>query len=377
MNTKHRLQAKQRISQRLKLIGKMKLGQFFSLPEDKFKEYIKKIEEDPLFQELKDKYHLVSYKRFRDVKERFPSLELKEKLVSQEGNVDVEELLEENPQALPILKKIGETIGVNQFSKFLYGGDLKIKEITDRCHLSSRETEIFKDFINKFQIQSVFELSPSSSSSSSFSLNLFKVAAIEKEENSLVICPLEKESYLIKGKYSINYERFQELIGGKVFTPSETNRISAFFKKLNLINRRMTTLYQIIHYLKEIQHKFFESGDPKDLVPLTQSEIAYHIGVNPSSVSRAIANKSILTPQGKEKPLKFFFSKKRLEKFFLEILKEEEKEIKKGTLSRPFSDEEIKKRLKKRYNLNLSRRTVCKYRETLKIPPSYQRHLTG
>jgi len=376
MNTKHRLQVKQRTSQRLKLIGKMKLGQFFSLPEDKFKEYIKKIEENSLFRELKNKYHLVSYKRFRDVKERFPSLKLKEELVSQEGDVDVEELLEENPQASPILKKIGEIIGLNQFRNFLYKGDLKIKEIADRCHLSSQETEIFKEFINKFQIQSVFELS-SSSSSSSFSLKLFKIAAIEKRENSLVICPLEKESYLIKGKYSINYEHFQKLIEGKVFTPSETNRISTFFKKLNLINRRMTTLYQIIHYLKEVQHKFFESGDSKDLVPLTQSEIAHRIEVNPSSVSRAIANKSILTPQEKERPLKFFFSKKRLEKFFLEILKEEEKEIKRGTLSRPFSDEKIKKRLKKRYNLNLSRRTVCKYREMLKIPPSYQRHLTS
>lgn len=377
MDAKYKLQVKQGVSQRLKLIGKMKLGQFFSLPEDKFEEYLKKIEEDSLFQELRDKYHLIGYKRFRDVKEKSPSLRLKEELVSQEENVDVEELLEENPQTLPLLKKIGESIGLNQFRNFLYKGDLKIKEITERCHLSSQETKIFKEFINKFQIQSVFKLSSSSSSSSSsFSPKLFKVAAIEKRENTLVICPLEKESYLIKGKYFINYKHFQELIEGKAFAPSEINKISAFFKKLNLINRRTTTLYQIIHYLKEIQRKFFESGELKDLVPLTQSEIAYHIGVNPSSVSRAIANKSILTPQGKEKPLKFFFSKKRLKNFFLEILKEEEKEMKRGTLSRPFSDEEIKKRLKKQYNLILSRRTVCKYRQILRIPPSFKRHLT-
>ncbi|MCD6232524.1 hypothetical protein J7K28_07905 [Candidatus Aerophobetes bacterium] len=373
MNIKQGLQIKQGISQKLKLVGRMKLGEFFSLPEDKFKAYIEKIEKDPIFQELKDKYRLVRYKKFPDIKRRTSSLPLKEELVFQEGDVDIEGLLEENPKALPILKKVGEIIGINEFREFLHKGNIKMKEIAERCSLSSQEVEIFKDFINKFQIQSVFELSPSSLSSSSPPQKLFKVAAIEKRGNNLVICPLEKESYLIKGKYSINYERFQELVKNKILSSAEINRISSFLKKLDLINRRTTTLYQILYYLKESQREFFETGDPKNLSPLTQNEIARHLKINPSSVSRTIANKSILTPQKEEKPLKFFFSKRRLGKYFLEIIKEEKRKMKEGSLSRPLSDKEIKERLEKRYNLTLSRRTICKYRAMLNIPPSFQR----
>ncbi|RLE08544.1 hypothetical protein DRZ78_00895 [Candidatus Aerophobetes bacterium] len=371
MSPKYGMEARQGISQRLKLVGKMKLGQFLSLPEDRFKIYLKKIEADPLFRELRDKYRLISYKKFRDVSRRPSSLELKEEFIPQNDGFDVEDLLEKNPEALAVLKKVGDIIGPRDFSNFLSGGRLEIREIEERCHLSPKERQIFKNFINKFQLQSIFDSSSSLLPVSS--PRFFKIASIEKRGNELIICPLDKESYLIKGRYLINYNRFEQLIAEKKFTRVQINRISAFFKKLNLINRRTTTLYQVIYHLKEIQRRFFESENPQDLVPLTQSELARRIGVYPSSISRAIADKSILTPLGEEKPLKFFFSKKRVQNLLLEILAEEKREMKAGILSGPLSDEEIRKRLKRRYGVNMSRRTVCKYRKALRIPPSRQR----
>ena len=133
---------------------------------------------------------------------------------------------------------------------------------------------------------------------------------------------------MIKGRYFINYSRFEKLIAERKFTEDKINKISAFFKKLDLINRRTTALYQVLYQLKEIQRKFFETGNPEDLVPLTQSELANRIGICVSTVSRAIAKKSILTPQGEEKPLKFFFSKRRVKNLLSKILTQERKWIK-------------------------------------------------
>ncbi|HHJ00897.1 MAG TPA: hypothetical protein ENJ81_01770, partial [Candidatus Aerophobetes bacterium] len=91
MSSKHVMKVRQNLSQRLKQIGKMKLGQFLSLSEDKFESYLREVEADPLFQELKDKYHLIGYKKFRDVSERPSSLALKEELVPQQDDgIDIE-----------------------------------------------------------------------------------------------------------------------------------------------------------------------------------------------------------------------------------------------------------------------------------------------
>lgn len=373
MSPKYGMEIRQNISQKLKLIGKMKFGQFLSLSEDKFKTYLKEIEAHPLFQELKDKYHLIGYRKFRDVSAKPSFLELKEELIPQDDGVDVEALLEKNPEALTVLKKVGSAMGPKQFADFLYGGQFEIREIVETSRLSREEAQIFKSFIDKFQIQSILGSSSLSPSAAPASPGFFKIVSIERRGNELIICPLEKESYLIKGRYFINYNRFEKLIAEKKFTRNWINKISALFKKLNLINRRTTTLYQVIYHIKEIQRKFFESENPEDLVPLTQSELARRIGVYPSSISRAIAGKSILTPRGEEKPLKFFFSKKRVQNFLLEVLAEERKRIKKGILSRPLSDEEIKRWLKKQYGVSMSRRTVCKYRKALGVPPSHRR----
>jgi len=366
------MEIRQTTAQKLKLMGRMKLAQFLSLSENEFKEYIDKIEENPLFNELRYKYHLIGYKRFHDVIEKPSSLRFKEELISQEGNFNVEELME-NPEILPLLKKVGSIIGIEEFNKLLHGKDGQIRKIIEKCDLSNQEAKIFKDFINKFQLQKILTTSSSDFSFPSYP-KVFLIASIEKEDGRLIIHPLKKESYLIKGKFSINYHRFEELIGEKKLTPSQINKISALFKKLELINRRTTTIYQVIYHLKEIQQAFFNSGNPEDLFPLSQSELARRIGVHPSSIGRVITNKSILTPQGEEKLLKFFFSKRRVQNFIKKILIEEKKRMEMGILSKPFNDRFIQKKLEDKYKIKVARRTVSEYRKLMGISSSYHRH---
>lgn len=374
MNPQYQLKTEQHLVQKLKLIGRIKLGQFLSLPENDFKKYIDEVERDPLFQKLRYQYHLISWRKFPQVLSQSPSLEFREALVPQPENTEVEEIIEKDPQLLTILKRIGDVVGIEKFRKFLYGKQINTREIIGECNLSSGQIKIFKEFINTFQLRNILT---SSSPLSSFDFSplsrTYTIASLEKKGDKLLICPLEKESYLIKGKYLIDYDRFGEMIKRKEIVSSRASKISNFFKKLDLINRRTTTIYQVICHLKEIQYQFFQSGDSEQLVPLTQSELAGRMKVHPSTISRSIANKSIITPQKEEKSLKFFFYKGRVQNFLYKIFQQEKEERKRGILFKSLTDEMIQKRLEKEYQIKLSRRSISKYRQVMQIPSSYQR----
>ncbi|TET29699.1 hypothetical protein E3J68_01430, partial [Candidatus Aerophobetes bacterium] len=107
-----KLTTRQRLSQvtRQKLMGRMKLGHLFALPEEKFRELVSELENDSLFKELMQEWKVISYKKFPGV--RAPSsVQFDEKMVPSRQPFDLEALLYKYPESLPILKKIGRTIG--------------------------------------------------------------------------------------------------------------------------------------------------------------------------------------------------------------------------------------------------------------------------
>ena len=96
------------------------------------------------------------------------------------------------------------------------------------------------------------------------------------------------------------------------------------------------------------------------------TEFARQLEVNPSTISRAIANKYLESPQGIHK-LKFFFNaplghtdKRKIFQKIKEIVEAEDK-------TSPLSDTQIAKKLC-REGIIISRRTVSKYRDLLGIP---------
>jgi len=361
---------------RQKQIGRIKLGQLFSLPEPEFRKLIKELENDSLFGELVRKWKVVSYRKFSGIRAPL-TVELKDGLILSSDTFDLQGLLYQNPKIVPLLQKIGQLIGEDRFNKLLHGG-ISVRQIERECRLTPKQTVIFKDFLNRFELEKLTSgdsVSSTTESIPSRSARTFKIASIEREGDELVIYPHLKEDYLVKGKYSINYERYEQLYRKRNLAPERLNQISKIFKMLNLVNRRTTTVYQIIHYIKETQSDYLYSGDPGKLRSLTRRELARRIGVHPSSITRVMADKSISTPQRKELPLKFFFpSQKEITKSYLQDLIEEEKTLLQDhRLPRPYSDEVIKARLYRDYHVAISRRAVAKYRKELKIPASSRR----
>jgi RNA polymerase sigma-54 factor len=130
------------------------------------------------------------------------------------------------------------------------------------------------------------------------------------------------------------------------------------------IEQRRKTLHKIVNQLLEYQRNFFERG-PGNLRPITMTEFAGMLNVNPSTISRAIANKYLESPWGIHK-MKYFFSaavaktdKRLIHEKIKNIIAQEDN-------SAPLSDAQIAKKLS-REGIILSRRTVTKYRELLNI----------
>jgi RNA polymerase sigma-54 factor len=141
------------------------------------------------------------------------------------------------------------------------------------------------------------------------------------------------------------------------------------------IHQRQRTIYRVTESIVRFQREFLDHGITH-LKPLVLRDVAEDIQMHESTVSRVTTNKYVFTPQGIFE-LKFFFNSSIRRVEGDDIASESVKEhirniIKLEDKKNPYSDEEIADILKK-MNIRLARRTVAKYRETLKILPSRKR----
>jgi RNA polymerase sigma-54 factor len=149
-----------------------------------------------------------------------------------------------------------------------------------------------------------------------------------------------------------------------------TQKLHNALELLRAISKRQTTLRNIVEVVAQIQQEAI-TEDFSHLKPLTFNEVAQKINMHESTVCRAVMNKYVKTPYGVV-ALKDFFSSHLLDqngesvssahikRLIKELIEQEDKK-------HPLSDEEIAQHLTKEKNLKISRRTVTKYREELKI----------
>lgn len=152
------------------------------------------------------------------------------------------------------------------------------------------------------------------------------------------------------------------------YVKSNVERAESFIEALR---KRRDTLYRTMHAIIQRQRAFMLSQDDSDLQPLTGGEIAKAVGVDGSTISRAVSNRYALL-DGTLYPLKQFFLRTRRNADGEEVLKTQvavllQEVIDGEDKSHPLSDNEISDILVSR-GLNIRRRTVAKYRDQLGIP---------
>ncbi|HTV07294.1 MAG TPA: RNA polymerase sigma-54 factor [Acidobacteriaceae bacterium] len=143
------------------------------------------------------------------------------------------------------------------------------------------------------------------------------------------------------------------------------------------IEQRKNTILRTCESIVRRQQDFLEKGVDA-LLPMMIKEVAEEIGVHPSTVSRAVSNKYVHTPQGVYE-LRFFFSEgvngPEGAATPLMILKRKVKKlIEEEDPSKPLTDDQIATLLQGQ-GIQVTRRTVAKYREDLRIPSTHQRRI--
>src|SRR5699024_1240973 len=144
----------------------------------------------------------------------------------------------------------------------------------------------------------------------------------------------------------------------------------------NSIEQRRNTIIKIMNVLLNKQARFFTDG-LKSVKPLTLKEVALMIDMHESTVSRATDNKIIQTPAGTFE-LKSLFSTRLSTSSGEDISQSQVKRtletiIKKEDKYKPLSDQKLAEQMKNDQGINISRRTIAKYRDELNIPSSSKR----
>lgn len=201
---------------------------------------------------------------------------------------------------------------------------------------------------------------------------------IRKEDTTVI---MEMNSR-IQDKLKMNTENY-ELYKSSVYN----EEAKAFLKeKLNdfkwlqySVSRRAVTVKKIITFLVDYQMAFFLTGDERKLRPLRLVDIAEHLHMHYSTISRAISNKffqcvygtysfHFLIPRCYEKQGEVTASIDTLKNEIKEIISAEDKES-------PYSDEKIHQLLEED-GFVISRRSVTLYRKECCIPSSRNRKIS-
>ena len=154
-------------------------------------------------------------------------------------------------------------------------------------------------------------------------------------------------------------------------------RFTSAIQLIKNIEQRKQTIIRVCEAIIRRQKEFLDKGID-ELRPMMIKEVAEEVGVHPSTVSRAVANKYAHTPQGVYE-LRYFFSEAvqgpaggltsliNLKRLVKKMIEEEEP-------MHPLTDEQITHRLRD-VGYCVTRRTVAKYREDMRIPSTHQRRV--
>ncbi|WP_456449491.1 RNA polymerase factor sigma-54 [Hydrogenimonas sp.] len=139
---------------------------------------------------------------------------------------------------------------------------------------------------------------------------------------------------------------------------------------IDALRMRRATLYKVGLMIVEFQYDFFQGGEMR---PMTLKDIAEEFDHNPSTISRAIANKYLMCDRGIF-PMKSFFtagvseevSNAAIKRFIAETIASEDRK-------KPFSDQKLLEMIEEKFGVKMVRRTVTKYRKQMQIGGSSER----
>ena len=244
----------------------------------------------------------------------------------------------------------------------------KYKQLAARFKIS------IEDILRAVNVIKGLEPKPGSSYSSEEAVHVIPDVYIEESDGKFII--LLNDEGIPRVKLS-NY--YRKLLANKQALDSEEKhfleeKLRSAVWLLKSLDQRNKTIYRVAESILKFQEDFFRRG-LEYLKPLNLKNVAEDLDLHESTISRVTSNKYLQCPQGLLS-FRFFFSNmvpSATGSMSSTIVKNVMKEI----ISRenhqdPFSDQKIVELLNSK-SINITRRTVAKYREVLKIPSHFKR----
>ncbi len=245
-----------------------------------------------------------------------------------------------------------------------------MRELTRSCGRSSEEVQAAVEFIRSLDPR------PGQRYNHTETRLIEPDVAFVKRDDHFVVLVNDEDMPALRLNH--NYRKMlQEKQTEKEVKEYVKERYKSAIQLLRNIEQRKNTIVRTCEVIVRRQTEFLERG-VEALKPMMIKEVAEEIGVHPSTVSRAVASKYVHTPQGVYE-LRFFFSEgvngPEGGDLPLVLLKRKVKKLIEDEDSRkPLTDDQLAAELQ-RQGIQVTRRTVAKYREDMQIPSTHQRRV--
>jgi hypothetical protein len=211
------------------------------------------------------------------------------------------------------------------------------------------------------------------------------VAKIEGEDNFLIHYTVRE----FATEYQVSPKKLARCLDTIKLSAEDTTNISRLLNKLRRINTRNQIVDKILRGIVEYQRDYFATGDELNLKHLTIAQLASFISdhqggggqdldfsVDISRISRATRGLSLITPKGREVPLRLLFASRRdtVKRCIKSILSREKGDVSSGQIVKPYTDEELRRKIEEDFGLVITRREVSHCRKELGILPHFKRN---
>lgn len=339
------------VSPSVSLRGRLRLAHVLRMPERDAEAEIRDLEGSRAFQLLREArvVSLQPYPRMRFGVRRFEGWELRA------SGTALPEVLDGRGDLVWLM----ESIGQDRFEEcFLRTEALTDEERARACEISPEQARQLRELVDRLYVQSEFEAQGASHQAERV---MSAVAGVAIEDGRPVLAFFHQDVW--KGRYEVDAGRRAELLAR--LPASEAREAEGLLFRLDLLERRKSTLYLALEMLLSAQAGYLSTGDSGRRVSLTQRTVAARLGVAPSSFNSVVSNKAIQLPWGLEAPLKTLMPSPKavlLERLY--DLAAEKPDL---------TDVGLGRVLASRFGARLSRRSIAQYRSDLGLGGRRQR----
>ncbi len=233
------------------------------------------------------------------------------------------------------------------FETYVLSGDYNAQQIAERFGCSLEEADTLLNAIIQLEIIETFSelTAPPTGSVSPPSDHETVVAEVVLDGKGQI--QLLWHTQRLNTRYRIDHEHLQVWLKMQGDSPE----LRAILQKVLALNEYAGAMNAIVHTVCVAQREFLLSGDPQDLRPLPQAEVARLTGYHRSVVSRLIRGQLIQTPHGRYRLQSLMPTRKAVIQRLIQTHPE-------------WSDSQIATYLQQRFGGRLSRRAVNYHRQS-------------